>query len=316
MLAKCSAYRSPTIIYRIEKNIRSKTIFIEGIMEALMKTADINLRDPFVMPHNGKYYLYGSRVGVQTGFDVYVSEDLENWRKSGSVFEYKAGFFGTCCFWAPEVHPYNGRFYMFATFGSQDRHRGTAVLVSDSPEGPFTEYSDGPVTPNDWECLDGTLYVSHEGKPYMVFCHEWTQIGDGEICAVELSEDLRTAVSEPKVLWKASDAQWVANICREEDRLGLVTDGPWVMRVGAELICLWSSYDKNGYVEAVSRSHDGTVMGNWTVDQKILFGGDGGHGMVFETFKGTYKFVCHMPNTHLLERPNFRDITLKDLARS
>lgn len=50
MLAKCSAYRSPAIIYRIEKNIRPKTIFIEGIMEALMKTADINLRDSFVMP--------------------------------------------------------------------------------------------------------------------------------------------------------------------------------------------------------------------------------------------------------------------------
>lgn len=43
-----------------------------------MKNSEINLRDPFVLLHDGKYYLYGSRAEKQSGFDVYVSEDLEN----------------------------------------------------------------------------------------------------------------------------------------------------------------------------------------------------------------------------------------------
>ena len=45
-----------------------------------MTKEDINIRDPFVLFENGKYYLYGTRgggFGMHTGgFDVYVSEDL------------------------------------------------------------------------------------------------------------------------------------------------------------------------------------------------------------------------------------------------
>lgn len=49
-----------------------------------MKREDINIRDPFILPYEGKYYLYGSRGSEvwednATGLDVYVSEDLENW---------------------------------------------------------------------------------------------------------------------------------------------------------------------------------------------------------------------------------------------
>lgn len=42
--------------------------------------------------------------------------------------------------------------------------RGTQILRADKPEGPFVPLSDGPVTPADWECLDGTLYVAADGR--------------------------------------------------------------------------------------------------------------------------------------------------------
>ena len=42
-----------------------------------MRADQINIRDPFVLAENGKYYLYGTRAadfGRKTGgFDVYVS---------------------------------------------------------------------------------------------------------------------------------------------------------------------------------------------------------------------------------------------------
>ena len=49
-----------------------------------MKSNEINIRDPYIMPYDGKYYLYGTRsetafVGQSYGFDVYVTDDLENW---------------------------------------------------------------------------------------------------------------------------------------------------------------------------------------------------------------------------------------------
>lgn len=48
-----------------------------------MKKEQINIRDPFVLFENNKYYMYGTRgknFGRKTsGFDVYISDDLENW---------------------------------------------------------------------------------------------------------------------------------------------------------------------------------------------------------------------------------------------
>ena len=48
-----------------------------------MQTIDINIRDPFVLCENGKYWLYGTRGptcwGKADGFDVYVSDDLNTW---------------------------------------------------------------------------------------------------------------------------------------------------------------------------------------------------------------------------------------------
>jgi len=280
-----------------------------------LKTNQINIRDPFILPYKGKYYLYGSRVGIPNGFDVYISEDLENWTSAKPVFEYTEGFWADRDFWAPEVHFYHGRFYMFATFKGSKHSRGTAVLASDNPAGPFVEYSHGALTPDGWECLDGTLYVSEDDIPYMIFCHEWMQIGDGAVYAVELSKDLTHAVAKPQLLWHASDAVWAHNLTWGQHEVNYVTDGPCVVEMDKQLIILWSSFNDNGYVEAIARSDDGKMTGNWTIDEKLLYDKDGGHGMIFETFDGQTKFVCHAPNTYYEERPCFKDIKKEDLFK-
>ena len=38
-------------------------------------------------------------------------------------------------------------------------YASTQILRAEKPEGPYVLHSDGPVTPHDWECLDGTFYV-------------------------------------------------------------------------------------------------------------------------------------------------------------
>ena len=59
-----------------------------------MRTDEINIRDPFVLVHEGKYYLYGTRGatcwGPATGFDVYFGDDLENWSAPVPCFENDA----------------------------------------------------------------------------------------------------------------------------------------------------------------------------------------------------------------------------------
>ena len=210
---------------------------------------------------------------------------------------------------------------MLATFrgGEVGDHRGTAILVSDAPDGTFVPYSDGALTPSEWDCLDGTLYFEGE-TPYMVFCHEWTQIGDGTVCAIQLSSDLKTTVGEAFELWSGSDASWKYDLKDAGYDIAVhdknyVTDGPDLLLVDGELIALWSSFTKNGYVVAISRSDNGKITGNWTVDDALFYDKDGGHGMVFETFESQTKFVYHTPNTDRLERPCFKNIKLSDLKK-
>ena len=71
-----------------------------------MKLNEIHMRDPFILPYEGVYYLYGTRSFHNTGFNVHTSTDLENWSEAHSVFEAQPGFWGTNDFWAPEVHVY------------------------------------------------------------------------------------------------------------------------------------------------------------------------------------------------------------------
>lgn len=284
-----------------------------------MKFSDINIRDPYILTYEGKYYLYGTRakntwepMDVKTiGFDVYVSEDMESWSEPKEIFSYFEGFWGDRQYWAPEVHYYKGKFYMFASFVSEVKYRGTAILVSDTPDGRFVPHSNGAVTPSNWSCLDGTLWVE-DGVPYIVFCHEWTQIKNGTVCAIRLSDDLREPIGEPIELWAAGDASWRHDI---KGNGSYVTDGPFLLKVDGELISIWSSFSKGEYVEAIARSDNGKINGRWTIDDALLFEKDGGHGMIFTDLKGRLCFIYHTPNTTPLERPIVKIISYDDLRR-
>lgn len=274
-----------------------------------MKRESINIRDPFVLVHEGAYYLYGTRGptcwGEADGFDVYTSRDLENWEGPFECFHNDGSFFARKNYWAPEVYCIRGAFYMLASFKGENLCRGTAVLKSESPRGPFRLHSDGCVTPPGWECLDGTLYESGHGEYYMVFCHEWVQAGDGEICAVKLTEDLSGPAGEPFLLFRASQAPWAKTVRHSSGITGYVTDGPFFHRTAeGRLLLLWASFSDGGYTQGVAVSSNGEIDGCFA-QEAPLFEKDGGHGMVFRDLDGRLWLTLHSPNTHLEERPVF-----------
>ena len=268
-----------------------------------MKKEQINIRDPLVLPEGGKFYLYGSRAatfGVRSGgFDVYVSDDLENWSEPIPCFDSEAFGLNRYANWAPEVHKYGDNFYMFATFTKDDGLRGTYSLIADSPLGPFRPHSRGALTPDGWECLDGTLYVDDCGVPYLIFCHEHTQIIDGTVCYVQLSDTLDAPIGDVVTLFAASECEWAKPI---EDG-HFVTDGPYLYRsVSGELFMIWSSFvEGKNYAEVVVRFKDGR-LGTEFSHMPPLLDSDGGHGMIFKAGKDIY-FIYHTPNSSLLERP-------------
>ena len=127
-----------------------------------MNINEIRLRDPFILldKKSSTYYMYGTNNNYELGFYCYYSKDLSSWNGPFRVFTPDSTFWGTQDFWAPEVHIYNGRYYLIGSFKSPTKCRGCQIFVSDNPLGPFKVHSD-IVTPNDWECLDGTLYIEN-----------------------------------------------------------------------------------------------------------------------------------------------------------
>lgn len=51
-----------------------------------MNFSDIYIRDPFVLPYDNTYYLYGKIAEDALEFVVYTSSDLENWSSPVVVF--------------------------------------------------------------------------------------------------------------------------------------------------------------------------------------------------------------------------------------
>lgn len=255
------------------------------------------LRDPFVLVEENTYYMYGSGwIGYKSNGDLTKWEKIEN-----ELVVIPEDFVENK--WAPEVHKYNGAYYMFTTYrSSKTNRRGCTVLKSDSPEGPFKEISNGTITPAEWDCIDGTLYIDDENQPWMVFVHEWVSTEDnvGRMAAAKLSEDLTYFISEPFEMFRADEPEWAANG---------VTDGPYMYTTeDNELLMIWSNFDKEGYCTAVVRSDNGKLGGKWIHDEKLLFSKsisqiyDGGHAMIFTALDGVKYLSLHSPNQRIGER--------------
>lgn len=262
-----------------------------------MKLTQIPIRDPFILPFQGKYYLFGTNGELSQsgkGFVCRTSEDLENWSEEELCFVPPADFWADMQFWAPEVHRYNGKFYMFASFYTQNksRMRATQILVADRPEGPYAPLGE-PATPAHWMCLDGTLYVEN-GVPYIVFCHEWVQTVVGEVWSLQLREDLSATVGAPRRLFLATDQK----AARKTRSGGVITDGPWLHKTASgKLLMLWSTFSEKGYCQAVAISETGSISGPWHHCDRLLIEENGGHGMIFRGFDGNLYFTMHRPNS-------------------
>lgn len=292
---------------------------------------ELRIRDPFVLPDTDTktYYLYGTTSNrleekdTIKGVEVFTSSDLKDWYGPSTVYQHAEDHWGKRMIWAPEVHHYKGKYYLFVTFtadpmGEQpDRkppqyQRGTQILVSDSPKGPFLPFENKPTTPDDWMSLDGTLWVE-EDVPYMVFCREWAQITDGTMELVKLSDDLSKMEGPPSTVFTAKEADWVVSLDEvkvlNNKYYGYITDGCFLYRSKTgKLLMIWSSFGENGYKVAQVISESGSIKGPWKHMEQLIFKENGGHGMLFETFEGKLMISLHQPNSRPNERPRLFEI--------
>jgi GH43 family beta-xylosidase len=318
------------------KNFRSGLVMLGvcaalGVARAeaqLLKTADIRIRDPYIYAdaQSKTYYLYAQAANRKgsgfTGVEAYAGKDLAQWQPPKRVLVLPDDA-GIQFVWAPEMHRYKGRYYLFVTLTYNRalpgvkpvedakwpglQVRGTHVFHADNPLGPFTPFKSSAHTPADWMALDGTFF-EEKGQPFMVFCHEWVQLVDGTMDCLPLKDDLSDALpGKPILLFKASSAPGAVQAAQR----GKITDGCFLYRSpkSNRLFMTWSTFiPGKEYCVVLARSESGGIGGPWT-QQGLLYTQDGGHAMLFNSFDGRLLMALHQPNSNGRERLHLFEIS-------
>jgi xylan 1,4-beta-xylosidase len=172
---------------------------------------DNSMADPHILNVDGKYYMYPTSHGH--GFDVYVSDDLVQWRNQGTVFNDPRG--GA---WAPDVfHSRDGRCFLYYTDDMPDKHefldKQIGVAVADSPLGPFVDRR--VLATNS---IDAHLFEDTDEKLYLYYVH----LREGFRILVQPMADPLTPTGRPTELIRPTEP-W-------ERASGDVTEGPFVVK--------------------------------------------------------------------------------------
>jgi hypothetical protein len=287
---------------------------------------ELSMSDPYILADDATktYYLTSS------GGCIYKSTDLKNWSGPYGAYDTRGTWMeGINFVAAAEIHKVNDKYFYAATFGDRKelvdviprrynvyRHQ-TMILESDRAEGPFKLKNPDPnydYLPHSWDIIDGTIYMEN-GQAYMVFVREWMQTFDGTMEYVKLSPDLSKTISEPVMLFRATESpcplEMVAN---GEMTYGLklpgwVTDGPQLFRTKTgKLGMLWASWGAKRYLECVAYSQSGNIDGPWIQEEKPFIDNNTGHGMLFRTFSEKLVLCIHHAEGDGPRKPQFWEV--------
>lgn len=147
----------------VETRDRYENIFDET--EITNQWEGYGIGDPYVLRHNGVYYLYASTKNSNIGVRAWESSNLTDWTPvSNGVSEvgYVSEDEVTNTAYAPEVIYWDGMFYMYTSPGGG----GHYILTSNSPVGPFVKATD-----NLGESIDGSVFIDNDEQMYFLRAH-------------------------------------------------------------------------------------------------------------------------------------------------
>lgn len=212
---------------------------------------DVIVADPFVLRSGGTYYLYGTTT-ARTGFEVWTSSNLVDWRARGYAFRKDVDDFGQRHFWAPEVFEHKGKFYLHYTAASREHTQRIVLAEGESPLGPFREIK-GPWFESALCIIDSHVFKDDDGQLYLYYVLDCSENGDSEIYVRKLSDDLVVAkedtfCAKPSQEWEGD--QW--------------NEAPFVIKRGATYLMMYSA---NCYVDPhynVGYATASSPLGPWT----------------------------------------------------
>ncbi|OGF98962.1 MAG: hypothetical protein A2Z86_03550 [Candidatus Glassbacteria bacterium GWA2_58_10] len=170
------------------------------------------LADPCLLNAGDSYYLIGtgqSRRPRESGlaFDLYQSPDLLSWKNLGPVLklpEFEGSREGN--YWAPEILPFGGKFYLYYTadsFGNPEK-RFVRVALAERIEGPY-EDSGQKLTAEP--SIDGHPAYANPAEGYLFYTGNEGNRNVGQLMVDRLITPLQTA-NEPVKVFPEETVPW------------------------------------------------------------------------------------------------------------
>jgi beta-xylosidase len=224
--------------------------------------------DPFVLRTSDGYVAIGTGSVVDgRAFQVLTSPDLVHWAAAGGALELtpEVRALGTD-FWAPEVAPRDGRWWMYYSVGVGDVGHHVRVAVAAAPAGPYRDVG-VDLTPDERFAIDPHPFRDDDGTWYLFFAHDDL---DGERVGTMLAVDvLRTPTAvagRPRTILRPTDDWQIYQ--RERPMYGAVRDwhtleGPFVRRYRQRYFCFYSGGSWLGETYGVAVAVAAHPLGPW-----------------------------------------------------
>ena len=326
-LAACQTQSQPT-------DPNTATTTTDTTATTFQNPLAVEFGDPYIMDDgNGTYYLYGTGGGAKDGFSVYSSTNLIDWNNEGQVYYGNNDTtWNESAFWAPECYKFNGKYYLFysanwklnPTNEGENFHIG--VAVADSPTGPFSDLTDGPLFSPGYPILDANVFVDDDGKYYLYYsraCYkhpvesevaDWArekgmfdEIEESWVYGVELAPDFLSVIGEPVLLLRPplkmddANAEWESRSVTSGEVNRRWTEGSFTFKHAGTYYMMYSANFYAGENYAVGYATADAPLGpyrkadnNPVLQKNVAQGGEvtgTGHNSIL-FLEGTDKMVC------------------------
>lgn len=229
-----------------------------------------NIGDPYILKVGNKYYMYATSSG--SGFKVWESSNMIDWTDKGLALNKNdvSNQWGSGNFWAPEVKAYNHKYYMSYSAISPNGKMKIRIASSDSPLGPFINWSEPFFQSDDFSYIDADIFID-ANKAYLYYVKDCsTNILNGkhisQIYTVEIDTELKRIIGTPQMIlspdqtWEGLNKDWQWN------------EGPYVIKNDNLYYLLYSANVYNSSDYSVGYATATSPLGPWikSTDNPIL----------------------------------------------
>ncbi|MBM7540689.1 glycoside hydrolase family 43 protein [Amphibacillus cookii] len=145
------------------------------------------IHDPSMIREGDTWWVFGTGEVNRNGIRVIYSHDEgRNWNEAPVVFPQPLSWWRqyvpnhTSNQWAPDIHYYNGRYWLYYSVSSFGSNQSIIGLLSTESIASGNWRDDGLVvrstTQNNYNAIDGELVIDAQGEPWLAYGSHWSGI--------------------------------------------------------------------------------------------------------------------------------------------